>query len=365
MSVQEPQSANVKRGTPRWLWMAGGMAMILALGYLLYDRFATRSRGDLQGSTDSHVLAVPSEQLNFGTAWEQPQFPWTLTIRNTSSRRVDIEYFSKTCTCAVIEPKSLTLEAGESRDLHLTINLKRTRIPESAESPFAIEIVPFERLETGPARALNSFQVEGRVRYAIQYLSVPELGTHSEDAQPLPAVRLGLQSLLRLANLAVASTDSRFKVKVDGAIDPGHSFALVVSPNERLPVGPIQFDVTITPELPGGERAPALVVPVRGRIVGDIQASPLSVIFGSRPVGESLEETITLTSLTGQEFTVEKWDAQLPGLSVERATELANTFQIRQRVLAAGQQSGNILFVISKRGKKGTVSIPVHYHGLE
>lgn len=358
MLADEFQCRIHRPGACRWPWITVLLAITLATLYFLYTQFTSRAQYD-------QMLAVAPEELNFGIAWEQSEFPWTVSIRNTSSRQLVIADFGKSCTCALIEPKTLILEPGTTHQLQLTLNLKRTTSPDSSESPFAIEIVPYERLKNSEVRALNSLRVQGRVRYAIRYLTDPVFGTHSVDSQPLYPLRILVEPLVPLANLAVTCSDSRFRVNVEHVVDERPLYVLLISAVSQLPIGPILFDVMITPEFPGGERLPVLVLPVTGRIVEDIQGSLPSVIFGSRSVGDSLEETITLTSITGQEFTVDSWEAQLPGLKVEPSTELPNSFRLRQNVLASGQQMGFVIFKLSKSGKKHAVKIPVHYHGIE
>lgn len=68
-------------------------------------------------------LVIATKYLNFGEVWEDERFPWTLPIENRSSKEVRLELRSS-CNCLATVPSSLTIPAGEQRDIVLTMDLR-------------------------------------------------------------------------------------------------------------------------------------------------------------------------------------------------------------------------------------------------
>src|SRR5260221_4479917 len=115
-----------------------------------------------------------------------------------------------------------------------------------------------------------------------------------------------------------------------------HAYELTIKSTQRLQTGPIDFVVTLKPEVAGEEAVPPYQLPIRGLILPDIQATPPSVTFGAKAVGEALEDAFTLSSLTGREFKIVRWDLDGQGLTVDRSNQLANTLHVRQQVISTG-----------------------------
>jgi len=84
-------------------------------------------------------LEPPPEHLNFGEVWEDAQFSMILPITNHRAQDIEIKRFHKTCNCSQIEPPSLTIPAGQTREVRLILDLA----PRKAEE-FGLAVRDFE-----------------------------------------------------------------------------------------------------------------------------------------------------------------------------------------------------------------------------
>jgi hypothetical protein len=142
---------------------------------------------------------------------------------------------------------------------------------------------------------------------------------------------------------------------------------LVVTPSDGLPVGDYRCEVAVKPETESGQLLPTKSIRVFARVIPDIKATPECVVFGARRVGEVSDETIALSSVTGQSFEVIDTRAEGDGLSVERAfTRGIETpiFRVRQR-LGQGANSGLVrIKTRSKDGQEFDVEVPTKGYGI-
>jgi hypothetical protein len=67
--------------------------------------------------TDNGLVVSP-ERLDFGLTWESSEFTWMLPIENRRREAVEIEQFVPGCDCVMVDPQSLVIPAGETREKH-------------------------------------------------------------------------------------------------------------------------------------------------------------------------------------------------------------------------------------------------------
>lgn len=103
---------------------------------------------------------------------------------------------------------------------------------------------------------------------------------------------------------------------------------------------------------------------VRGTIVSDLEAQPPAIQVGGRRVGEVVEDTVTLSSLTGRQLGPITVSAEGDGLSVERVGS-ENRYAIRQIVRRAGIQSNRVVFSTTSGNKPVSAVVRVEFTGLE
>jgi hypothetical protein len=357
-----------KRTILRIALLAATVGLAVAGTWRYRSDLSSRSAGGQQATglyVDPHVLDV-------GEVWEDSHLSRVLRIENRSGKDVSIERFYHSCDCTEIEPGSLVVPAGESREIRLTIDLMRQRIGGAANGEGVQEfattiaaVVP----GSGNEKASEEWLVRGRVKMAVQFEQpVVDFGTHSEREQPLPAKRTPVKTFTDLEALSVHGNPAGFPVRVTRRRDDPSRFDLEIVPKADLPVGEHRFDLLVEPIREGGKPLPAKKLPVKAWLAPDLQASPPEIVLGAVPIGESREATFTIGSLTGQAFAVEGWSCRSDRVAVqaEAAPTGIPTYRVKWlRVSAVGEQRADIQFRTTVGGKAGrAVTVPVTCWGI-
>jgi hypothetical protein len=350
------------------LWVAVILLTIAALGAYRVAS-AIKPRTDELPPSDSG-LVIAAARLDFGHAWEDRHFLWVLPIENRRSHDIEIVEFSSSCTCSMLEPRSLNIPAGQSREVRLTLDLtaQRSKLPDAEWRDFEVRLWP--RVQRASLNApAKGWAIRGRVHTAIRFEQpVLDLGRHSELSQPLTPQTIVVTSYVPLRDLTVISSSPDFQVQTQRSADEQSQFELMISPKAHLPVGAVQFQITAVPQTSAGQQLPGKSLPVTGLILSDLQASPPAALFGARPIGEVAQETVTLHSLTGQRFTVTDMAVDADDLAIERVlTEktVEPAFILKQRVTKQGHQAGRaVIRVETTKGSTAEISVPVSYLGI-
>jgi hypothetical protein len=141
----------------------------------------------------------------------------------------------------------------------------------------------------------------------------------------------------------------------------GKTYELTVTPAADLPVGRHEGSILVTATRPDGTLLPDQQVPVTLEVAPDVEAIPATVEFGCRDVGTEAAETVTLRSLSGRPFTVERVAAEGDGLTVD-SSDRGHT--IRRRV-TGGPWEGRVRFTVRlSGGQVSQVIVPVRTHGF-
>ncbi|MCA9075608.1 MAG: hypothetical protein KDA93_11290 [Planctomycetaceae bacterium] len=111
------------------------IAILCAFSWGAYSLYSTEIPSEVEHPVDLSVtpesqpaevpnagLIVDESELDFGEVWETNFFPWTVTLRNSTSEDVEIGDFRNFCSCT-IRPQSLTVPAGGSADVEFRFNL--------------------------------------------------------------------------------------------------------------------------------------------------------------------------------------------------------------------------------------------------
>jgi hypothetical protein len=268
--------------------------------------------------------------------------------------------FVNSCSCTQIEPRQLVLEPGETTEIQVQLDLRLSkRLKPPALEPFEILLQP----RTAEGRTLADFKLTGRVKPPF-WLGAPSLdfGERS-DRETFPPLMVEGQLAEGIERIEWTSRENRLEVTMQAG--KANTFTLNVAPPLPSEYGIKTVDLIATPITRDGQKLPSLAVPVRWNRVPDIQADPPQVLFGSHPVGESLEDAITLTSRSGAAFTVERVEHAVPGLSVERDAKSETTqYLLKQKIEMVGQQSGTIHIHIRYEDGSTTVrEVPVSSFG--
>jgi hypothetical protein len=314
-------------------------------------------------------LTLTSNGLDFGEVWEDTAFPWTLQVQNHSDKDISISGFSHSCSCARIEPETLHLPSGATRELRLTIDLsENVSGTGSGSRPFRLRLSPnIDRSQKRPVEWTITGKVKTPVRLGQGWI---DYGWQAEYDQPRHLQPVEVETFVPLRGLDVSSTSPHFKAEARRRRAESRLFDLEVTRLKNLPPGPVNVAVVVVPELANGRRLPAKRLPLIGHILSDLQAAPPAIIFGARRVGETVEETISLQSLVGKGFKV--IEARVVGdksLSVQPHSSASflggMTYRIQGSIGNVGDGAAAVIFVADLgNGKVKEIKVPVYYRAV-
>jgi hypothetical protein len=305
-------------------------------------------------------LTIAPKDLNFGTVLEQEAFVWKVALSNPTRRAIGIDYFETSCGCVAIEPKSLTLEPGESRAIELTIDLTRRPAEERAASRhgYALKLIPI--VKHGLAHLGWVLRGEVQTVFSAEPSAVDFGDEHVIGTVP-PRRSVRLTGYRQVHIHSVAADPPLLDARVL-APAKGRSFTIDLTPKIDLVSGPFACELRVEATAEDGEALPAFSIPVRGVARYSVEAAPQIVQLGAREVGSVVEDTVTLRSLLDEPFEVVRTVAK------ETAADLtmrdgAVICRIRQPISASGWHEAALSFRIKTKQQEFSVGVTVNYYG--
>ncbi len=378
-SSAQPDSSAAKAARscswPTWLGRAFALLLLAAACIGAYWL------GGWQPTPAEELLYVDPKYLDFGEVWENPKFEWVLPIENRTSEGVSIVGFVSSCESLRVEPSSLVVPGMGQATVKLTFDAGGLAAQSGCGASHAGEPgsrrpsdtrVRDVRIQLAPRVRSGCFQhapwtLRGRVRQAF-VLSTYRLAFFNETlvrGQPFAQAQVGVIAETSLTKVTAQCDRGLASVEVTGM---GDRYLLTITPSESLRAGPFRGDVTVEGLTTGGEVAKSKVN-LEGLVLDDIQAVPATIAFAASTVGQHLEETLVLTSLSADKFQVLAIECSSQDLKVEPVTEHTVTdkmFRVVQLVSQPGHQSNTIRFKVSASQPSGSldVFVPVLSHGL-
>ena len=270
---------------------------VLAAGWLVASWLGS-SGGARNGQRLN--IDVAATKLDFGEQPPVERFQWTLPITNTTRQPLHVLEFEKSCECSDVVPRQLTLEPGEKRHVHLTLDL-RPRDEDSlgaAARDFAVTIKPI--IKGLPAQA--PWQVTGQV--VNPYLADPPYVDFRDSlvaGTPFRDTEVRVSGTQRLEHLNATCDAAMGEVTVE-SIANSDDFILRVKPNSSLPVGRHEFAIGLQGKTKDGLNLPSCQLRVFLEIVHDIAVSPPLAHFGALKVGATGTRDLVLVSRTESQF---------------------------------------------------------------
>jgi hypothetical protein len=301
----------------------------------------------------SPLTAEPAS-LNFGAVWNSDRFRWTLPIQNTSETTITVKGVDGSCSCTSVRPTAFVLKPGQRLELALTYDLaSRTRDADSTTVPFENGIVAH-----GPDdKPIASWTVRGVVKHAFS-CGPRELafGESLVYGQPYLSKKLDVTCVEPCRTL-IATTDPHYGAAVVTNTNADHKhFQVQVAPSSSLGLGMHKFNVALSAVLQSGERLPAVSVPIEARVVGDLRILPEVTHFGDVTLGEAREQTVSLTSRTGQPFDVASYECSSKDVSVlpiASKDAQGKVYRVKIRPSHVGAQESDVRFAITYRAAEG------------
>jgi hypothetical protein len=100
-----------------------------------------------------------------------------------------------------------------------------------------------------------------------------------------------------------------------------------------------------------------------GEVAPDVEAVPSAVAVGGRNLGETIEETVLLRSLTDHAFTTSKLEVEGNGLTAQLSKD-GQRLLVRQAACNVGTQANRVLLLVQLGARQVTITVPVSYTGV-
>jgi hypothetical protein len=122
-----------------------------------------------KANRSANLLTTSLDRLDIGEVWEAKGFRWTLPVTNCSEQDLKIKEWGGSCNCTAISPSSLTIPAGETREITVVLDLTDYKQTERNTSirTFSAEIVPVVCRMDGVRITTVGWNLQGRIRSAL------------------------------------------------------------------------------------------------------------------------------------------------------------------------------------------------------
>ncbi len=318
-------------GLARW----GGLAAIGLVGLLTVAGYL-RGRQALVEAPANAGLFVEPARLDFGSVWASKGFAWRLPIHNPTSRPVHIVDLRSSCSCTAIAPRQLTIPPGGTAEVQLTLDLTPLagERASAASNWFSVLVTPY--VAGGSAQEVG-WEVQGEVRnpfacapqspFAIDELVTGERG---------PATPIKLFAHRDFERVEAQCDPQVGEVRINTAGDRQHE--LTFRPASDQPLGPFEARVRVRAYERSQPAPVEFEYVLHGNVSHPVEALPAGLTLGALPVGEMVEETVTLVSRGGGPLGNVAVDRAPAGAVVEVIESSAEqvVLRVRQQIVAAG-----------------------------
>ncbi len=318
--------------------------------------------------TSLNGLKARAEDLDFGVAWANQQFPWKLSLTNHSLSPVRIASFVTTCSCLECRPGSVVIQPDETVQLKLTLDLSRAfgnARADAFEAVFQAELRP---VIEGHAQdgTVAGWQIGGMVRRGLSFGESPlriKDRLVRGSTFPIQSTDFAVHSSLREAHIGVRCPPEFGKATILGWPPSSGNFRLEVALNPKLEPGPVSFDVLLNIQAKHREKV-VQALRVMGAVEEVVQLAPGRLVFGAEAVGARKSEYVTVVAAgRPQPFIVNRVTTHDKDVScVARESAL---YQVSVVFSAPGPQERRIDFDVELPSEARNVRLPlaVVYHG--
>jgi hypothetical protein len=318
------------------------------------------------GSLENQIngLAVNPADLDFGEAWEDPEFVRRLTLHNRGAHSVRVSNMHGGCECVSVEPRAFDVPPGGSREVAVKLDLTH-RYPYQFGVDRRELAVTIHPEFAGRGIAAESWKVRGVVKSRVS-VDGRELAFADLCGQGESITRsMKATAHVPLAKLeATAPADKATVAVVPAPKRPG-GYDVRVTPRPDLPLGPFHFEVGLTATTTDGAKHRCVAFRVSGEIRSPVRVVPDPVLLGEHSIGATAEATVSLRFPAGG-WSVDRVETELPTTAVTRAPPLDDgpTYRIAQPIPKTGDGICQVRFVCRKPdGQLETVPAVVRWYG--
>jgi hypothetical protein len=107
------------------------LSLVAAYGTYLAvpgPRAQTSKTTNFRPRPEEFGLVVAAKYLDFGEAWEDLHFQWTVPVENKSNKKIHIEKMATSCDCVATEVSNVLIPVGETRKITFTLDLSASPV---------------------------------------------------------------------------------------------------------------------------------------------------------------------------------------------------------------------------------------------
>ncbi len=337
-------------------WLLAIVVLGLSFGVAYWAGLAARRANQPPPMEVIDGLAIAAADLDMGEVWEETGIVWRLPIHNQTTRHIEIHELQQTCGCTDIKPRRLTIAAGETATLELTLDLTHRTYSDFglARRPFSVVLYPVLNPKTRPRLG---WKLQGTI---VSRVTLDKL-TIDFGERPVHGGTPVTQKVRATVHVPCQRLDAMVKHEVATATVIPHEednskFEIVLAANPDLPPGKFQADVQILTVSLNGEKALGVTLPISGIMQPEVRLLPAQLLLEAKPVGEVTEAFVTLQAAPDGKIAVDHIEIDSPDVRIEPVTvegiPAGRTFRVRQKVTKTGEQVSEIRFFIRKPDKK-------------
>lgn len=247
---------------------------------------------------------LETKEHDFGTLVSGADAVWRFPISNIYSHKIELVGVRSSCGCTTASLENKQLEPGKTGYVVAQFN---TRLNPGAHN--AVLTVQTSWDDNGSKRTGEAtLMVRGDVRASvavepneINFANVSLGTTHERKVR----VSTGLGSIWRIKNVQCSCENLNAEVPAPLTSREGVVYDVLVRLNERTPPGPVCEQLLL---VTNDFAKPQIPIPVSGRVVPQLWASPELLFMGEVGAGEKISKKILVRSSRPCQISVGKSD---------------------------------------------------------
>jgi hypothetical protein len=272
----------------------------------------TSPKDELKADTKEEVTTVkarihfPEPIFDFGSVWQGENVTHNFKFQNVGDDTLKISKVRASCGCSKAEASTNKIPPGRFGEIEVAFK---------TGGYLGRQTKNISVYSNDPTNPVVKLQLKGEVKMEVEvrpsYLSFGSIPKHTQATGQFEVIQRGEQELI-----IERVTTNKESLKIDSVEKQERGgkniYSVKVSFNGDAPVGNLLERVEITTNL---ERRKTILVPVRARILGDIQLSPERLMF-KVPAGTKRIFPVII-STKGDNFEILKIENRVKHISTE------------------------------------------------
>jgi len=305
-------------------------------------------------------LVVEPARLDFGSVWASKGFTWSLPIHNPTEQLIKVVDLRSSCSCTSISPRELSIPAGATKQVQLTLDLTPAAGEQASSRSNRFYVLVTPHVAGGLAQevgwavrgeVLNPFDCEPRSPLGIDDLIF---------GQRPPAAAIKLHAFRDFERVEAECDPALGEVRINTA--SGREHELTFQPATEPPLGPFEARLRVRAVERSAQPPVEIDYVLHGSVLHPVEALPAGLTLGAVPVGDTIEEMVTLLPRLGHSLGTVAVERAPEGAIVELAESSAEraVVSVRQRIAVAGARIEPIRLAVQTIDGKSLPALEVN-----